>query len=47
MTDEQRQVFKDVVVPSIYEEYRDVIGDDIIDELLAPMVKFALCPANL
>lgn len=34
-TDEQRQAFKDVVVPSIYEEYRDVIGDEIIDELLA------------
>lgn len=34
-TDEQRQAFKDLVVPSIYEEYRDVIGDDIIDELLA------------
>lgn len=34
-TPEQRQAFKDVVVPSIYEEYRDVIGDDIIDELLA------------
>lgn len=34
-TDEERQAFKDVVVPSIYEQYRDVIGDDIIDELLA------------
>ncbi len=34
-TEEQRQAFKDVVVPSIYDEYRDVIGDDIIDELLA------------
>lgn len=34
-TDEQRQAFKDLVVPSIYEQYRDVIGDEIIDELLA------------
>ena len=34
-TDEERQAFKDVVVPSIYEQYRDVIGSDIIDELLA------------
>ncbi|USQ76052.1 DctP family TRAP transporter solute-binding subunit [Ornithinimicrobium cryptoxanthini] len=34
-TDEERQAFKDVVVPSIYEQYRDVIGDDIVDELLA------------
>lgn len=34
-TDEERQAFKDVVVPSIYEQYRDVIGDEIIDELLA------------
>jgi C4-dicarboxylate-binding protein DctP len=34
-TEEERQAFKDVVVPSIYEQYRDVIGDEIIDELLA------------
>ena len=34
-TDEQRQAFKDLVVPSIYEQYRDVIGAEIIDELLA------------
>ena len=34
-TDEERQAFKDVVVPSIYEQYRDVIGSEIIDELLA------------
>ncbi|MGO0577578.1 DctP family TRAP transporter solute-binding subunit [Ornithinimicrobium panacihumi] len=34
-TDEQRQGFKDLVVPSIYEQYRSVIGDEIIDELLA------------
>ena len=35
LTDEQRKAFKDAVVPSIYEQYRDVIGDDIIDEVLA------------
>ncbi len=35
LTDEQRQAFKDAVVPEIYEQYRDVIGDEIIDELLA------------
>ncbi|GAA5166168.1 DctP family TRAP transporter solute-binding subunit [Ornithinimicrobium tianjinense] len=34
-TDEQRQAFKDVVVPSLYEEYRELIGSEIIDELLA------------
>jgi C4-dicarboxylate-binding protein DctP len=34
-TEEQRQSFKDLVVPSVYDEYRDVIGDEIIDELLA------------
>lgn len=34
-TEEQRQAFKDVVVPSLYEQYRPLIGDAIIDELLA------------
>lgn len=34
-TDEQRKAFKDLVVPSLYEQYRDLIGDEIIDELLA------------
>lgn len=34
-TDEQRKTFKDMVVPSLYEQYRDLIGGDIIDELLA------------
>lgn len=33
-TQEQRQVFKDMVVPSEYERYRSVIGSDVIDELL-------------
>lgn len=35
LTPEQRTAFKKVVVPALYEEYRDVIGSDIIDELLA------------
>ncbi|GAA2006953.1 DctP family TRAP transporter solute-binding subunit [Brevibacterium samyangense] len=35
LTDEERQAFEDLVVPSVYEQYRDVIGDEIIDELLA------------
>jgi C4-dicarboxylate-binding protein DctP len=33
-TEEEREAFKDVVVPSEYEKYRDVIGPEIIDELL-------------
>ncbi len=35
LTPEQRQVFKDSVVPSVWQEYADVIGQDLIDELLA------------
>ena len=31
---EQRQAFKDMVVPSEYEKYRDVIGPEVVDELL-------------
>lgn len=34
LTDQQRQVFKDAVVPSVWEQYADVIGQDLIDELL-------------
>lgn len=30
----QRQAFKDLVVPSEYERYRDVIGPKVVDELL-------------
>lgn len=30
----ERQAFKDMVVPSEYEKYRDVIGPEVIDELL-------------
>lgn len=35
LSDEQKQQFRDAVIPDIYEQYRDVIGDEIIDELLA------------
>ena len=35
LTPEQRQAFKDAVVPSVWNEYADVIGQDLIDELLA------------
>lgn len=35
LTDAERQSFKDKVVPSVYEEFRSVIGSGIIDELLA------------
>ncbi|MQA03393.1 MAG: DctP family TRAP transporter solute-binding subunit [Streptosporangiales bacterium] len=32
---EERKVFKDAVVPSVWNEFADVIGEDIIDELLS------------
>ncbi len=35
LSPEERQVFKDAVVPSVWNEYADVIGQDIIDELIA------------
>jgi C4-dicarboxylate-binding protein DctP len=35
LTPEERQAFKDAVVPSVWEQYRDVIGPDLIDALLA------------
>jgi C4-dicarboxylate-binding protein DctP len=34
LSDEERQAFKDLVVPSVWEKYRDVIGDDLIDALI-------------
>lgn len=34
-SEEERDAFKDVVLPSEYEKYRPVIGDEIIDEILA------------
>ncbi|MGY2064979.1 DctP family TRAP transporter solute-binding subunit [Blastococcus sp. SYSU DS0619] len=35
LTDEQRQAFKDAVVPAVWQQYADVIGQDLIDDLLA------------
>ena len=35
LTDEQRQAFKDAVVPSVWQEHADVIGQELIDDLLA------------
>lgn len=35
LSEEERQAFKDEVVPSVWQEYADVIGQDLIDELLA------------
>ncbi len=34
-TDAERQAFKDAVVPSVWNAYKDLIGPEIIDELLA------------
>lgn len=33
-TDAERQAFKDVVVPSVWKQYENVIGKDIVEELL-------------
>ena len=35
LTEEERQVFEDSVVPSVWNEFSDEIGQDVIDELLA------------
>jgi len=35
LTDAQRQAFKDAVVPKVWEQYADVIGQDLVDEILA------------
>lgn len=35
LSNSERQAFKEVVVPSVWEEYADVIGQEIINELLA------------
>lgn len=35
LTDEERQAFKDAVVPSVWEEHADVIGEELIADLLA------------
>ena len=33
-TPEERQAFKDMVVPSVWNQYADVIGQDLLDEVL-------------
>ncbi|SDI09634.1 C4-dicarboxylate-binding protein DctP [Arthrobacter subterraneus] len=35
LTEEERQAWKDAVVPSVWEEHKDVLGPEIIDGLLA------------
>lgn len=35
LTEEERQAFKDEVVPEVWDEYADVIGQDLIEELKA------------
>jgi len=35
LNEAERQVFEDSVVPSVWEEFSDEIGQDVIDELLA------------
>lgn len=35
LTDQEREAFKKKVVPSVWQQYADVIGQDLIDELLA------------
>ncbi|SDY11158.1 C4-dicarboxylate-binding protein DctP [Modestobacter sp. DSM 44400] len=35
LTDQERQAFKDAVVPAVWDQYRDVIDSDLIDSLLA------------
>ncbi|WP_219417858.1 DctP family TRAP transporter solute-binding subunit [Pseudonocardia nigra] len=35
LTDEERQAFRDAVVPSVWQQYADVIGPELIDALLA------------
>ncbi len=35
LTPEQRQAFKDEVVPSVWQKHADVIGQELVDDLLA------------
>jgi C4-dicarboxylate-binding protein DctP len=35
LTPEERQAFKDAVVPSVWQQYADVIGPDLVNDLLA------------
>lgn len=39
LTDQERKAFKDVVVPSVWNQFKDLIGADIIDELLKSQAK--------
>ncbi|MQA25059.1 MAG: DctP family TRAP transporter solute-binding subunit [Micromonosporaceae bacterium] len=34
LSDKERQAFKDAVVPTVWRQYADVIGEDLINELL-------------
>jgi C4-dicarboxylate-binding protein DctP len=34
LTPEERQAFKDAVVPSVWQQYAEIIGQDLVDELL-------------
>ncbi|MGH3738869.1 MAG: DctP family TRAP transporter solute-binding subunit [Micromonosporaceae bacterium] len=34
LSDAERQAFKDAVVPAVWNQYADVVGKDVIDELL-------------
>ncbi|MQA63717.1 MAG: DctP family TRAP transporter solute-binding subunit [Actinophytocola sp.] len=35
LTEEQREAFKDAVVPSVWKQYSDVLGEELIADLLA------------
>ena len=35
LTDAERQTWIDAVVPSVWEQYKDILGAEIVDELLA------------
>jgi len=35
LSDEERQAFKDMVVPVVWDEYSDVIGEDLVEDLKA------------
>ncbi|MGE9809396.1 MULTISPECIES: DctP family TRAP transporter solute-binding subunit [unclassified Janibacter] len=35
LSDEERQAFKDAVVPKVWKQYEDVLGKDVVEELLS------------
>jgi C4-dicarboxylate-binding protein DctP len=35
LSDAERQAFKDAVVPGVWEEYAELVGPDVVDELLS------------